>query len=49
MQRDRPLSAGDLCRDSAPLGQGSRASLLVDLPDDEMALLIELVVHPGMN
>jgi hypothetical protein len=27
-------------RESAPLGQGSRASLLVDLPRDEMALLI---------
>jgi hypothetical protein len=38
-----------LCRESAPLGQGSRASLLVDLPRHEMALLIELVVHLGMN
>jgi hypothetical protein len=28
----------------APLSQGSRTSLLVDLPRDEMALLIELVV-----
>jgi hypothetical protein len=33
----------------APLGQGNRASLLVDLPRDEMALLIELVVHLGVN
>ena len=49
MQRDRHLVSGDLCRESAPLGQGSRASLLVDLPRDEMALLIELVVHLGMN
>ena len=40
---------GDLRRESASLGQGSRASLLVDLPRDEMALLIELVVHQGMN
>ena len=49
MQRDRHLASGDLCRESAPLGQSSRASLLVDLPRDEMALLIELVVHLGMN
>ena len=37
------------CREGAPLGQGNRASLLVDLPRDEMALLIELVVRLGMN
>jgi hypothetical protein len=49
MQRDRYLASGDLCREGAPLGQGNRASLLVDLPRDEMALLIELVVHLGMN
>jgi hypothetical protein len=49
MQRDRHLASGDLRRESAPLGQGSRASQLVDLPRDEMALLIELVVHLGMN
>jgi hypothetical protein len=49
MQRDRHLANGDLCRRSAPLGQGCRASLLVDLPRNEMALLIELVVHLGMN
>ena len=49
MPRDRHLASGDLCCESAPLGQGSRASLLVDLPRDEMALLIELVVHLGMN
>jgi hypothetical protein len=36
-------------QESAPFGQGSRASLLVDLPRDEMVLLIELVVHLGMN
>jgi hypothetical protein len=47
MQGDRHLASGDLCRESAPLGQGSSASLLVDL--DEMALLIELVVHLGTN
>src|SRR5271154_6817649 len=49
MQRDRHFASGDLCRESAAVGQGSRASLLVDLPRDEMALLIELVVHLGMN
>ena len=45
----RQLASGDLYREGAPLGQGSRASLLVDLPCDEMALLIELVVYLGMN
>jgi hypothetical protein len=49
VQRDCHLASGDLCRESAPLSQGSRASLLADLPRDEMALLIELVVHLGMN
>ena len=49
MRRDRHCASGGLCRESAPLGQGSRASLLVDLPRDEMALLIELVVHLCMN
>ena len=46
MQRDRHLASGDLCRERAPLGQGSRASQLADLLRDEMAFLIELVVHP---
>jgi hypothetical protein len=49
MQRGRRLASGDVCRESAPLGQGSRAPLLVDLPRDEMELLIELVVHLAMN
>ena len=49
MQRDRHLASGDLCHESAPLSEGCRASLLVDLPRNEMALLIELVVHLGMN
>ena len=49
LQRDRHLASGDLCRESTPLGQGCRASLLVDLPRDEMALLIELVVDLGVN
>jgi hypothetical protein len=37
MQRDRHLASRNLRRESAPLSQGSRASLLVDLPRDEMA------------
>ena len=49
MQGDRHLASGDLCREGASLGQGSRASLLVDLPRNEMALLIELVVGLGVN
>ncbi len=49
MQSDRHLASGYLSRESAPLGPRSRASVLVDLPRDEMALLIELVVHLGMN
>jgi hypothetical protein len=49
LQCDGHLGSGDLCHESAPLGQGSSASLLVDLPRNEMTLLIELVVHLGMN
>ena len=49
MPRNRHLASGDLRRESAPLSQGSRTSLLVDLPRDEMALLIELIVNLGMN
>ena len=49
IQHDRHLASGDLCRESAPLRQGSRASLFVDLPRDEMTLLIELVVDLGVN
>ena len=49
MQRDRYLASGDLCRESAPLSQCGRASLFVDLPGDEMPLLIEEIVHLGMN
>jgi hypothetical protein len=49
MQRGRHLATGDLCRESSTLGQGSRASLIVEVPRNEMAILIELVVHPGRN
>ena len=45
----RRLSSDNLRRKGAPLGQGSRASLLVDLPRDEMALLIELAVDLGVS
>ena len=44
MQRDLHLASSDLCGEGAPLDQRGRASLLVDLPRDEMALLIELGV-----
>jgi hypothetical protein len=33
----------------APLRQCGRASLFVNLPGDEMALLIEMVVDLGVN
>ena len=49
MQHFRDLASGDLCGESAPFCCGSRASPLVDLPRDEMALLIELVVDLGVN
>ena len=45
----RPPSNEDLRRKGAPLRQCGRASLLVNLPGDEMALLIELVVDLGVN
>jgi hypothetical protein len=45
MPRDRHLASGNLRRESAPLSQRNRASQLVDLPGDELALLNELVVH----
>jgi hypothetical protein len=32
-----------------PLGQCSRASLLISLPGDEIALLIEMIVDMSMN
>ena len=38
-----------LSREGAPLGQCGRASLLVNLAGDEMALLIEMVVDLGVN
>ena len=45
----RLLARDGLRGKGAPLGQGRRASLLVDLPRNEMALLIELVVDLGVN
>jgi hypothetical protein len=44
--RNRQLRSRDEC---APLGQCRRASLFVDGPRDEMALLIEMIVHLGVN
>ena len=45
----RPLTRDDLYRKGAPLRQCGRASLLVNLPGDEMPLLIEMVVDLGVN
>ena len=47
--RDCPPANGDLRHEGAPLRQRGRASLFVDLPCDEMALLIEIVVDLGVN
>src|SRR5208337_703620 len=44
-----PEPTRPLGREGAPLGQCRRASLLVDLAGDEMALLIEMVVDLGVN
>jgi len=44
-----PRDGRSLSREAAPFDQRGRASLFVDLPRDEMALLIELVVHLGTN
>ena len=49
MQATAIRSSGNLCRESAPLGQGIRAPLLVDLSDDEMALLIGMIVDLGVD
>ena len=43
------LASNDLPRKGPPLRQCGRASLLVDLPGDEMPLLIEMVVDLGVN
>jgi hypothetical protein len=44
-----PREIDDLLRKGAPLRQCGRASLFVDLPGDEMPLLIEMVVELGVN
>src|SRR5208337_3378462 len=44
-----PLASDDLRCKGAPLRQCGRASLLVHLAGDEMALLIEMVVDLGVN
>ena len=45
----RPDPKRPLGREGAPLGQPDGPSLFVSLASDEMALLIEMVVHPSMN
>ena len=45
----RPLSNDDLRLKGAPLRQRGRASPSVNLPGDEMALLIEMVVDLGVD
>ena len=47
--RDIPACNSDLSHECAPLYQRGQASLFVNLPRDEMALLIEIVVDPGVN
>ena len=43
--RRKPKPKWGLSHDCAPLSQGGRASLLVEFPADEMALLTEMVVN----
>jgi len=47
--RNTPTLNRHSSREGAPLGQCGRASLLVNLAGDEMALLIEMVVDLGVN
>jgi hypothetical protein len=49
MQATAISRAAILCRDSAALGQRAGSSLLIDLPHDEMALLIEIRCAPGRD
>jgi hypothetical protein len=48
-QGDTPFVTEALRGKCAPLRQCHRASLLVNLPGDEMPLLIEMVVDLGVN
>ena len=45
----RPIASDALCGKSVPLRQCNRASLLVNLPGDEMPLLIEMILDLGVN
>jgi hypothetical protein len=45
----RPLASDALRGKCAPLRQCNRASLLVNLPGDEMPLLIEMILDLGVN
>ena len=38
-----------LGRKGLPLGQGGRASLSIDLPADEVALLVEVIMEGGVG
>jgi hypothetical protein len=49
MQRDRDVRERRSIAARAHYSECSTAPLLVDLPREEMALLIELVVHMGVN
>jgi hypothetical protein len=44
-----PIASDALRGEGAPLRQCNRASLLVNLPGDEMPLLIEEIVDLGVN
>ena len=46
---DTPARERALPGKSAPLGQRNRASLLVNLPGDQMALLTEMILDLGVN
>ena len=45
----RPLASDALRGKCAPLRQCNRAFLLVNLPGDEMPLLIEMILDLGVN
>ena len=44
-----PFVSDDLRRKRAPFSQRGRAVLLVGLPSDEIALLIEMIVELGVD
>ena len=48
-QHAHPQAAHNISHEGAPLRQCGRASLFVDAPTDEMALLTEMVVDLSVN